>query len=363
MSERKKYTVMLLALCAVLVFGVAMIVRRSGEPSEPAEPVPFMTAEAELPSETETAAPETTASGTAATEAETETETEPETTTETAVQANLSTNGNMYIEKPHIYLRINHIKDIPVKLGGGLAKSQIEWSTDNEDIVDVKDGSVVGLTQGECNIIASCGDDVLVIPVTVRELSVVDGCTYVDGILVANKSYSLPEDYDPGTLPITKEAFEALVQDAAAEGLNIYEGSAYRDYNFQVTVYNSMVRGYSKEYADAYSARPGHSEHQTGYTIDCNTIDDRFGETAEGKWLAAHCHEYGFIIRYPKGKEDITGYAYESWHIRYVGVEHATTIYEQGLTLEEYLDIDSAYPGEDNNSVTQDAHDNEDNEE
>lgn len=360
MSERKKYAAMLLALCVVLVFGVTMIVKRSDESSEPAEPVPFMTAEAEL----ETTAPGTTASEPVTTEAEaeTETETEPE-TTGTAIPANLSTNGNIQIDKPHMYLRVNHTKDIPLRLSGGLAKSQIEWSTDDDNIVDVTDGVVTGLMQGECTITASCGDDVLKIPVTVRELSVVEGCTYVDGILVANKTYSLPEDYDPGTLPITKEAFEALVQDAAAEGLNIYEGSAYRDYNFQVTVYNSMVRGYSKEYADAYSARPGHSEHQTGYTIDCNTIDDRFGETAEGAWLAAHCHEYGFIIRYPRGKENITGYAYESWHIRYVGVEHATTIYEQGLTLEEYLDIDSVYPGEEGNSVTQDAHDNEDNEE
>ena len=107
-----------------------------------------------------------------------------------------------------------------------------------------------------------------------------------------------------------------------------------------------MVSGYSKEYADAYSARPGHSEHQTGYTIDCNTIDTNFGSTPEGIWLRDHCHEYGFIIRYPLGRENITGYAYEPWHIRYVGVEYATEIYEQGLTLEEYLDIDSHYPDE-----------------
>jgi D-alanyl-D-alanine carboxypeptidase len=165
----------------------------------------------------------------------------------------------------------------------------------------------------------------------------------VDDILVANKSYSLPPDYDPGLLPVTKEAFDELCAAAAAEGLNIYEGSGYRDYKFQVKVYNSMVSGYNKQYADTWSARPGHSEHQTGYTIDCNTKNEAFGNTDEGKWLAAHCHEYGFIIRYPKGKEKITGYNYESWHIRYVGREHARIIHDQDITLEEYLDIDSAY--------------------
>ncbi|MBR4319473.1 MAG: M15 family metallopeptidase, partial [Oscillospiraceae bacterium] len=91
--------------------------------------------------------------------------------------------------------------------------------------------------------------------------------------------------------------------------------------------------------ANKISAKPGHSEHQTGYTVDCNSINPSFIETPEGQWLDQHCHEYGFIIRYPEGKEAITGYEYECWHIRYVGVEMATEIYEQGLTLEEYLDV------------------------
>jgi D-alanyl-D-alanine carboxypeptidase len=91
------------------------------------------------------------------------------------------------------------------------------------------------------------------------------------------------------------------------------------------------------------SARPGHSEHQSGLCIDVNSTDFSFGSTAEAAWLEEHCAEYGFIIRFPEGKEDITGYEYEPWHIRYVGVETAQEITAQGLCLEEYLNVTSDY--------------------
>ena len=97
--------------------------------------------------------------------------------------------------------------------------------------------------------------------------------------------------------------------------------------------------------ADTFSARPGFSEHQTGLTIDCNTIDDAFGQTKEAQWLAEHCADYGFIIRFPDGKEDITGYQYEPWHIRYVGVDTAKEIDQLGVSLEEYLGVQSEYTG------------------
>ena len=257
-----------------------------------------------------------------------------------------SKNGTLRLTKPHIYLRINHEQKLPLKLSAGLEISDIVCRLSNNDVADVTDGVITGLQAGECTIVASYGGEFVQIPVTVRELEVVDGCTYVDGILIANKSYGMPREYNPGMLPITAQAFAQLKADASVEGLNIYEGSGYRDYDFQVKCYESIVSAYGKEYADTYSARPGYSEHQTGYTIDCNTINDEFGETEEGKWLADNCHKYGFIIRYPEGKEGITGYSYESWHIRYVGVENATAIYEQGLTLEEYLDVDSVYRNE-----------------
>jgi D-alanyl-D-alanine carboxypeptidase len=97
--------------------------------------------------------------------------------------------------------------------------------------------------------------------------------------------------------------------------------------------------------ADTYSARPGHSEHQTGLCFDLNSIDDSFAYTNEGKWVNNNAHLYGFIIRYPKGKESITGYQYESWHLRYVGKDLANKLYNDGnwLTMEEYYGLSSKY--------------------
>ena len=141
----------------------------------------------------------------------------------------------------------------------------------------------------------------------------------------------------------TLKQFNVLSENASKEGLNIYMSSAYRSYSYQNTLYNNYVSQYGREQADTFSARAGHSEHQTGLAIDVNTIDDSFAYTPEAVWLAQHAHEYGFIIRYPKDKENITGYKYEPWHIRYLGVETATAVYNSGLTLEEYLGIDSYY--------------------
>lgn len=169
------------------------------------------------------------------------------------------------------------------------------------------------------------------------------GATYVDGILIANKTYGLPSTYAPGLDSTTESQFNALSAAAAQEGLNIWLASGYRSYDYQSRIYNNYVSIYGSETADTFSARPGHSEHQTGLAIDVNSIDDSFAGTPEAIWLENHAHEYGFIIRYPKGKESITGYKYEPWHIRYLGVETATAVYNSGLTLEEYLGIDSSY--------------------
>ena len=111
--------------------------------------------------------------------------------------------------------------------------------------------------------------------------------------------------------------------------------SGYRSYYTQQYLYNSYVSTYGRESADTFSARPGHSEHQTGLAFDVGSIDDYYGDTPAGIWLKENAHYYGFIIRYPKGKEHITGYKYEPWHIRYLGVDIATDIYNKGVTLEE----------------------------
>ncbi|NLB16390.1 MAG: hypothetical protein GX827_06230 [Clostridiales bacterium] len=175
-------------------------------------------------------------------------------------------------------------------------------------------------------------------------LEVIDGVTYIDGVLIVNKSYPLPPEYAPGGL--TKEcseAFAKLQAAASADGLNIYSVSGYRSYEYQKGLYQRYAARDGAAAADRYSARPGHSEHQTGLAIDCNSVYQSFADTAAGRWLAAHCHEYGFIIRYPKGAESITGYMFEPWHIRYLGVEMASKIHESGLTLEEYFGITSEY--------------------
>ena len=106
-----------------------------------------------------------------------------------------------------------------------------------------------------------------------------------------------------------------------------------------------MQNSGGSEAADKYSARAGHSEHQTGYCFDLNTIDDSFAFTNEGKWVDNNAYLYGFIIRYPKGKEELTGYQYESWHLRYVGKDLAKVLYNNGdwITMEEYFGLTSKY--------------------
>lgn len=175
-------------------------------------------------------------------------------------------------------------------------------------------------------------------------IETIDGFTYVNGILIANKTYLLPADYAPGRiLPEAQTAFDTMRAAAKEEGLTLKIVSGYRSYQKQDKVYHNYAARDGAALADRYSARAGSSEHQTGYAMDINSVRQSFAETKEGKWLAAHCAEYGFILRYPKDKEAETGFMYEPWHIRYLGVELAQKITESGLCLEEYLGITSAY--------------------
>lgn len=172
----------------------------------------------------------------------------------------------------------------------------------------------------------------------------VNGVYYVDGVLVANKTYSLPADYNPGGLTAETGAAFARMQSAAeADGISLYIQSGFRSYELQESLYSRYVSRDGQAAADRYSARPGHSEHQTGLAIDVNDISYSFADTPAGKWLAANCAKYGFILRYPQDKEAQTGYRYEPWHIRYVGVDVAAAITNSGLCLEEYYGISSVY--------------------
>lgn len=173
----------------------------------------------------------------------------------------------------------------------------------------------------------------------------INGITYIDGILIANKTYPLPSDYAPGDLlSECRTAFEKMAADAYNEaGLDLRVLSGYRSYSTQSRLYDNYVATDGKDVADTYSARPGHSEHQSGLALDVNSIADSFEGTPEALWLAENCHKYGFILRYPKGKTQQTGYIYEAWHIRYVGEKIAAKIFISGLCLEEFYGIDSHY--------------------
>jgi len=173
-----------------------------------------------------------------------------------------------------------------------------------------------------------------------------------NNLMLVNKYYYLTEDYTPKDLitltskyntgvnsKMRKEAAEHFMKmsDAATlDNITIKNASGYRSYQYQVNLYNKYVERDGKKAADTYSARPGFSEHQTGLTSDINQIDNSFENTDAFKWLQNNAYKYGFILRFPKDKEDVTGYQYEPWHYRYVGEYVAEKIHDENLTLEEY---------------------------
>ncbi|WP_059170787.1 D-alanyl-D-alanine carboxypeptidase family protein [Bacillus sp. FJAT-27445] len=185
-----------------------------------------------------------------------------------------------------------------------------------------------------------------------------------DNILaLVNKEFSLPGGYRPNDLVkpdiafsfseqdlekslIRQEAGKAIEQmfaKAKEENIELFAVSGYRSYDRQKDLFDAEVSKTGLEIAAQAVALPGQSEHQTGLTMDIAAkstnlnLTEEFGETPEGKWLAANSHKFGFILRYPKGKESITQYQYEPWHFRYVGVQAATFIYENNWTLEEFF--------------------------
>lgn len=172
-----------------------------------------------------------------------------------------------------------------------------------------------------------------------------DGVTYIDGYLIANKTYSLPQTYGNGLTSETQSAFKTMAAAAKEDGLNIYISSGFRSYSHQKNLYNRYVKRDGKDKADTYSARAGHSEHQSGLAFDVNIISDAFIGTPEAIWLAGNCYKYGFILRYPQGKTKETGYQFEPWHFRYVGTELASKLYNGGdwISMEEYFGITSKY--------------------
>jgi D-alanyl-D-alanine carboxypeptidase len=184
-------------------------------------------------------------------------------------------------------------------------------------------------------------------------------------LALVNKEQSLPANYKPNDLVIPNvpftfaetnvekrymraeaaKALEEMFAKAKEEQIFLYAVSGYRSYERQKALFDAEVNRVGKDKAVMAVAIPGRSEHQTGLAVDITSpsvqyeITQAFGETKEGKWVAEHAHEFGFIIRYPKGKEGITGYQYEPWHLRYVGKKAAKIIFEKRITLEEYFQI------------------------
>ena len=174
-------------------------------------------------------------------------------------------------------------------------------------------------------------------PLHTREVK--DGLTYIDGILIVNKEISVPSTYAPGVNEEARNALTNLQNAAKQAGYDMPLLSGYRSYQRQSVLYQNYVNRDGEEKASTYSAKPGHSEHQTGLAFDIGELSNTYGETPAGKWLEENAYLYGFIIRYPKGKENITGYQYEPWHVRYLGTSIAKDVYQRGVTLEEYLGL------------------------
>ena len=174
-------------------------------------------------------------------------------------------------------------------------------------------------------------------------------------LILVNKFYKLSSEYEPEDLKsinlsyaydnnrvreVVNDAFVDMASTAREEGIKLIANSSYRTYTRQEEMYKELYYSKGLTYADNYAARAGHSEHQTGLAIDVFSLDstttEDFDQSEAFKWLSNNAHKYGFILRYPKDKENITGYAYESWHYRYVGVDVATEIYNLGITFDEY---------------------------
>ncbi|OGY23901.1 MAG: hypothetical protein A2172_05035 [Candidatus Woykebacteria bacterium RBG_13_40_15] len=175
-----------------------------------------------------------------------------------------------------------------------------------------------------------------------------------DNLLVLiNKKIGLPPNYEPsdlvfvaGTLRLRKgaaNAYSNMVSAAAREGIPLVISSAYRSYTDQQNTFNYWVSKSGSQQAQTFSAFPGHSQHQLGTAVDftlaggSSFFSESFGQTAQGSWLSNNASRFGFVLSYPKGKESITGYIYEPWHYRYIGVENAKRLASSGLCLEEFL--------------------------
>ncbi len=259
---------------------------------------------------------------------------------------------------------------IPIVIGTLLVGCSTEQSTDNKGQTERQEEKAKETSSNKTKTENS--KEVLLEKKYFNEVEEVDGQQVIKNvdnilILVNKESALLPEGYRPSDLVIPdvrfpytvepsiekaymkKEAAEALEKMFAAaeeEGIYLFAVSGFRSYERQQVLFDAQIekQGGDEQLAAQVVAVPGTSEHQTGLTMDISSesagfaLEEDFADTPEGQWLAENAHKYGFILRYPKGKEDITGYTFEPWHFRYVGEEPANIMFENNWTLEEFFE-------------------------
>ncbi|MBF0715875.1 M15 family metallopeptidase [Gemelliphila palaticanis] len=219
--------------------------------------------------------------------------------------------------------------------------SQIKKSNNNEEHNSSKDNRVEKSENKVSNKENNLNNQIIT-PETVTEP------TYVNGIMIINKKNPLPRTYNRGEDPEARRAVNKLIADMQSKGMNVSnQTSGFRSYEYQGTLYNNYVSSHGKQQADTFSARPGYSEHQSGLAFD---LIDNQGQLlgAPGtikssidaaSWLEHNAHNYGFVVRYKKEYVNYTGYNEESWHLRYLGNDLATKLYNENISLEQYLGV------------------------
>lgn len=247
------------------------------------------------------------------------------------------------INKENLIIEKDKTKKLEVNvLPNNLDNKEVKFISSNENIAAVdEDGNIKGISSGEAIIsVETVEKPTIEKKVKVKVINIEtrsNGATYVNDILLVNKKYTLPATYNFGVDKTAKEKFEQMRKAALKDNISLKIVSSFRSYSSQAAIYNNNVKLHGAVIANRFSAKPGQSEHQTGLAFDINQANRSFVGTKEAIWLQKNCYKYGFIIRYPSGKESITGYVYEPWHVRYVGEQVSKEIYESGLCLEEYL--------------------------
>ena len=295
-------------------------------------------------------------------EAYSETETDSETTAKTEPENSIIHVESLELDRYSLELTEGESEMPIVTMLPDNASDKSElWSSDDTSVATVnRYGNVTAVSEGTCTVTVRSSDNRELfcnVSVTVKAKPTAASApensaawqesttspTYINGILIVNKTYPLPSDYNPGVDSTAWAALCEMFDAASADGISLWVASGFRSYDTQNRLYNNYVAQDGKAAADTYSARPGHSEHQTGLAFDLNYVADYFAYTPAGIWVAENSWKYGFVIRYPAGKEAVTGYKYEPWHVRYFGKDVARALYESGLCLEEYLGITSEY--------------------